>query len=63
MRLRPAIVVATAAMVILAVLTVARLVPQKGLISQDEIISLVTLDESGNGQEFDFGTPEESFFL
>lgn len=62
-RIRPAIVVTTAAALILAVLTVARLMPQRSLASQDEIMSLVTLDESGNGGDYNFGTPEESYFL
>ncbi len=62
-RIRPAIVVATAAAFILAVLTVTRLMPQKELTSQDEIMSLVTMDESGNGGDYNFGTPEENYFL
>ena len=66
-RLRPAIVVMTAAALILAVLTVARLMPQKGMrtppASGDDILSLVTSDENENGALYDFGTPAENYFL
>lgn len=61
--LKAAIVVATAAALILAVLTVAHLMPQRGAIDQEEIISLITMDENGNGTNYDFGTPEEAYFL
>lgn len=60
-RLRPAIVVASAVAVILAVLITARLMPPGGSLGQEEIMSLVSIEENGAG--YDLGTPVESYFL
>lgn len=62
-RFRPAIVAVTAAALILTVLTVARLMPQRGVSVQDEIMSMMILDENGSSSSYDFGTPEENYFL
>lgn len=66
-RLRPAVVAATAAALILVVLTMARLMPQKEMlvvpVAQDEALSLITLDEDRNGADYDLGTPAEDYFL
>jgi len=61
---RPVLVAATAAMLILAVLITARIVSNRGAISQeDEIFSMVDLGENANGFDYDLGTPAESYFL
>lgn len=65
-RLRPAITVAAAATLILIVLMVGRLMPPRGAINapvgEDEILSIAALEENGSA-DYDFGTPEESYFL
>ena len=57
LRFRPAIVAVACAIIIFAVLAVARLTPQKG----SETESLVSMGENGSNADYDFGTPEESF--
>lgn len=65
--LRPAFVAATAAIVILAVLLVSRMVSYNNTVSPEltsnDLMSIVSLEENGNGPDYDFGTPEESYFL
>lgn len=63
-RLRPALVITATAAIIFVVLTMARLMPQKGTSAiQDDIVSMAASYEIGNGTEYDFGTPEETYFL
>ena len=62
-RLRPAIAVATVAAMILIVLTVAWFMPQRGIGTTDEIVTLTMLDEGSNGTDYDLGTPAENYFL
>ncbi len=62
-RLRPVVVMVTAAVLILVAVTVVRLMPQKITTRGEDILSIVALEETGNGAEYDFGTPAESYFL
>lgn len=65
-RLRPAITVAAAAALILVVLIAGHVIPYntaaKAPVGEEEILSMAAMDEHG-GADYDFGTPEEDYFL
>lgn len=65
-RLRPAIAITTAVALILVVLVAGRLMPYRGTVNtpagEDEILLMAALDENGI-TDYDFGTPEENYFL
>lgn len=60
---RPAVVIAAAAILIFAVLTVTRLMPQNNPLAPDDIISIISLEENGDYADYNFGTPAENYFL
>lgn len=67
LRLRPAVVIATAAVLIFFVLITARLMPGKGTIppvaDQDDILTLSVAEDGWNGDEYNLGTQVEEYFL
>ncbi len=65
-RLRPAIAVTAAVALIFVVLMAGRLMPYRGTVNapvgEEEILSMAALEENGV-TDYDFGTPEENYFL
>ena len=65
--LKPAIVMAGAAVLLLFALAAIRLMPQKSYpgttIAQDDILAVSYNNDEEGGPEYDLGTPAEMFFL
>ncbi len=65
--LKPAIVIASAAVLLFFVLAVVRLMPYKDYpkttVAQDDILAISYASGEEDGSEYDFGTPAEMFFL
>ena len=65
--LKPAVVIASAAILLLFVLTAVRLMPHKDYlettVTQDDILAISYGSDEENGSEYAFGTPAEMFFL
>lgn len=64
---KPAIAIATTAVLILVILTAIRLLPFGGQtvipIDQDDILSITMAEGNGNDKEYDFNTAAEEYFL
>jgi anti-sigma factor RsiW len=65
--LKPAVVIASAAVLLLFALAVVRLMPYKDYLEttavQDDILAISYTGNEGDESEYDFGTPAEMFFL
>ena len=65
--LRPAVVIASAAVLLLFALAAVRLMPHKNYLetmaAQDDILAISYTSDEEDASEYDFGTPAEMFFL
>ena len=65
--MRPAVVMATAAVIILFILTAPRIMPGRntvtGGVTQDDILTITSLGDGQDEAESDFGTATEQYFL
>ena len=65
--LKPAVVMTSAAVLLLFVLAAIRLMPHKDYlettIAQDDILAISYTSDEEDASEYDFGTPAEMFFL
>ncbi len=65
--LRPVVVIASAAVLLLVILTAVRLMPHRDyletLAAQDDILAISYIGDEENQPEYDLGTAAEMFFL
>jgi len=65
--LRPAVLIATAVLLVFFTILVTQIMPGKSIIQpaadQDDILALASTGEGWNGEDYDLGTSVEEYFL